>query len=195
MLFARTDHTNCSAIQDILDEFCAISRQTITESKSRLYFSPNVDRDTKESLSDILGFQSTSTIMKYLGILIKVSGSLTRDFNFIVNRMKQKLAGWKASLLSQVRRAVLVQSSLSTIPNYMLQCTHLPAKVLDSIDRVDKNFLWGSSKSSKKMHWIGWEKVTKPKGEGGLGLQTVKRRNISLLAKLNWRFQIERDSL
>ena len=195
MLFARTDHTNCLAIRDILDEFCAISRQTISESKSRLYFSPNVDRDTKESLSDILGFQSTSTIMKYLGILIKESGSLTRDFNFIVNRMKQKLAGWKASLLSQVRRAVLVQSSLSTIPNYMLQCTHLPAKVLDSIDRVDKNFLWGSSKSSKKMHWIGWEKVIKPKGEGGLGLQTAKRRNISLLAKLNWRFQIERDSL
>ena len=133
--------------------------------------------------------------MKYLGILIKVSRSLTRDFNFIVNRMKQKLAGWKASLLSQVRRAVLVQSSLSRIPNYMLQYTHLPAKVLDSIDRVDKNFLWGSSKSSKKMHWIGWEKVIKPKGEGGLGLQIAKRRNISLLAKLNWRFQIERDSL
>ena len=45
------------------------------------------------------------------------------------------------------------------------------------------------------MHWIGWEKVIKPKGEGGLGLQIAKRRNISLLAKLNWRFQIERDSL
>ena len=35
------------------------------------------------------------------------------------------------------------------------------------------------------MHWIGWEKVTKPKGEGGLGLQTAKGRNISLLAKMN----------
>ncbi|KAK9985511.1 hypothetical protein SO802_030462 [Lithocarpus litseifolius] len=56
VLFARADHTNCSAIQDVLDEFCAIFGQTISDSKSRVYFSPNVDRDTKESLSDILGF-------------------------------------------------------------------------------------------------------------------------------------------
>nr|XP_023874857.1 uncharacterized protein LOC111987377 [Quercus suber] len=141
VLFARADYTNCSAIRDVLDEFCAISGQTISESKSKVFFSPNVDRDTKESLSDILGFQSTLTIGKYLGIPIKVPDSLTRDFNFIVDRMKQKLAGWKASLLSQARRAVLVQSSLSTIPNYVMQCTHLPAKVLDSINRVNKNFL------------------------------------------------------
>ncbi|XP_075670193.1 uncharacterized protein LOC142639955 [Castanea sativa] len=69
------------------------------------------------------------------------------------------------------------------------------AKVSDNIDRVNKNFLWGSFESSKKMHWIGREKVTKPKGEGGLGLQTTKERNISLLVKLNWRFQTEADSL
>ena len=124
-----------------------------------------------------------------------MSGSSTRDFNFIVDRMKQKLAGWKASLLSQAGRAVLVQSSLSTIPNYVMQCTYLPAKVLDSIDWVNKNFLWGFTESSRKMHWIGWEKVTKSKEEGGLGLQTAKGRNTSLLAKLNWRFQTEGDSL
>ena len=150
-----------------------------------------MDRDTKESLSDILGFQSTLTIGKYLGIPIKVPGSSTWDFNFIVDRMKQKLAGWKASLLSQAGRVVLDQSSLSTIPNYVMQCTHLPAKVLDNIDRVNRNFLWGSTKSSRKMHWIGWEKVTKPKEEGGLGLQAAKGRNTSLLAKLNWRFQTD----
>ena len=123
MLFARADYTNCSAIRDVLDDFCASSGQTISESKSRVYFSPNVDCDTKESLSDILGFQSTLSIGKYLGIPIKVLDSLTQDFNFIVDRMKQKLAGWKTSLLSQAGRAVLVQSSLSIIPNYVMQCT------------------------------------------------------------------------
>lgn len=57
------------------------------------------------------------------------------------------------------------------------------------------NFLWGSSESSKKIHWVGWHKVTKPKEKGGLGLQTAKGRNISLLAKLNWRLHVEKEAL
>lgn len=41
------------------------------------------------------------------------------------------------------------------------------------------------------MHWVSWQKVTKSKEEGGLGLQTAKGRNTTLLAKLNWRFHTE----
>lgn len=45
------------------------------------------------------------------------------------------------------------------------------------------------------MHWVGWDKVTRPVVEGGLGLQTAKGRNLAYLAKLNWRFYIEKDAL
>ena len=41
------------------------------------------------------------------------------------------------------------------------------------------------------MHWVKWDVVTKPKELGGLGLQSVKGRNIALLAKLNRRFHTE----
>lgn len=44
------------------------------------------------------------------------------------------------------------------------------------------------------MHMVSWEKITKPKDEGGLGLQAAKERNLALLAKLNWRFHIEKQS-
>ena len=71
VLFARADGTNCSTIRDVLDEFCSISGQTISEAKSRAYFSPNVDRDTRESLSDILGFSSTPfDLVSTLGYLL-----------------------------------------------------------------------------------------------------------------------------
>ena len=112
-----------------------------------------------------------------------------------MDRIKQKLSGWKVNLLSMAGRTVLIQSSLSTIPNYNMQCAYLPSKVLDGIDRISKNFLWGSTCTSKKMHWVGWHKVTRPRKEGGLGLQSAKGRNTSLLAKLNWRFHSEKDSL
>ena len=37
--------------------------------------------------------------------------------------------------------------------------------------------------------------MTKPKEEGGLGLQTAKGQNIAMLAKLNWRLATEKEAL
>ena len=102
--------------------------------------------------------------------------------------MKQKLSGWKANLLSLASRRVLIQSSLATILTYIMQCSYLPGRVLNGLDRVNRNFLWGSTESAKKIYWVGWEKVTKSKEEGGLGLQIANDMNVALLSKLNWRF-------
>ena len=86
----------------------------------------------------------------------------------------------------------------STISNYATQCITLPSIILQGVDKFIWNFLWGSSKSKKnkiKLHLIGWNEITKPKEEGGLGIQVAKPKNIVLLAKLNWRFHLEKSSL
>ena len=66
-----------------------------------------MDRDQRESLCDILGFASTPNLGKYLGIPIKHLGT-PMDVNFVLDRVKQKLAGWKANLLSPVGRSVFI---------------------------------------------------------------------------------------
>ncbi|XP_075673848.1 uncharacterized protein LOC142643189 [Castanea sativa] len=170
VFFARVDYINYSVIRDVLDDFCSISRQTVSEAKSRVCFSPNVDRDTRESLCDILGFASTPNLGKYPRIPIKQLDSSSQDFNSIFDRVKNKLAGWKANMLSLAGQSMLIQASLATIPAYVIQCTYFPGRILEGIDRVNHNFLWGTSDSVKKIHWVGWQKVTKPKDEGGLGL-------------------------
>ena len=119
-MFARADYINCSAIRDVLDVFCSILGQTVSEAKLRVYFSPNVDRDTRESLWDILGFASTLNLGKYLGIPIKQPGSSSQDFNFILDRVQKKLVGWKANMLSLAGRSVLIQASLAKIPAYVM---------------------------------------------------------------------------
>lgn len=194
MLFAKAYGVNCSAIRDVLDLFCSLSGQTVSESKSRVYFSPNVDRDTRESLCDILGFASTPFLGKYLGFPLKQLGSSSQDFNFILDRVKQKLTGWKANLLSLAGRTILIKASLAATPSYVMQFSYLLGRVLDGLDRINRNFLWGSTDTTKKIHWVGWEKVIKPKEEGGLGLQFAKGRNLALLSKLNWRFHTEGEA-
>ena len=155
VLFGRVDRRSCAVIRDVLDEFCSTSGQSVSITKSRVYFSPNVDRDTRALLCDILGFASTLSLGKYLGFPIKHPGATTQEFNFILDRVKQKLPGWKANMLSLAGRAVLIQASSSTIPSYVVQGTYLPGRILDGIDRVNRNFLWGSSETTRKIHWVG----------------------------------------
>lgn len=191
LFFAKAYIQNNLAIREVLDEFCSILRQTISEAKSRVYFSPNVSREMREKLGDIIGFASTPA----LGFPLKQAGTPSHDFNFILDRVKQKLSNWKANMLSMAGRSVLIQASLTAIPAHVMQCSYLPGRILEGIDRVNQNLLWGSSESARKIHWVGWKKVTKSKEEGGLGLHFAREINIALLAKLNWRFHTEGGAL
>ena len=139
--------------RSMLDNFCNLFGQSVSEAKSRVCFSPNIDPSDKEALSDILGFQQTECLGKYLGFPIKHKGNSSQDFNFVLDRVKSKLAGWQANLLSMAGKVVLVQASSLAIPAYIMQSNQLPARVLEGIDRVNRNFLWGSDESKGKMHW------------------------------------------
>ena len=104
---------------------------------------------------------------RYLGFPLKFVDRGTRDFNFVVHKVQQKLFGWQASLLSLAGRRVLIQSSSNPIPDYVMQGALLPAIVCTEIDRANRNFLWGSTLEKGKMHWVNWNTVTLPKEQVG----------------------------
>ncbi|XP_075652482.1 uncharacterized protein LOC142622815 [Castanea sativa] len=62
VLFANADMENCIAVNDVLQKFCAKSGQKVSASKTRVFFSPNVDADLKDYLTNLLGFDSTTNL-------------------------------------------------------------------------------------------------------------------------------------
>ena len=106
-----------------------------------------------------------------------------------------KLAGWKIRFLSFAGRSVLVKSVMSTIPNYVMQAAALPTHLCDKLDKINRDFLWGSTSEKRRLHLVGWSKIIRLKEEGGLGIQAAKFKNLALLAKLNWRLNQEKESL
>ena len=75
-----------------------------------------------------------------------------------------------------------------------MQCVALLTKIMNSIDRLSCNFLWGSSEGKKRLHLVSWKKITKSKKDGGLGIQAAKAKNVANLAKLNWRLHTKSSS-
>ena len=67
VLFAKVDRKNCVVVKEVLDSFCQLSGQKVSQEKSRVFFSPNVSANGRIDLCNILGFQTTPSLGKYLG--------------------------------------------------------------------------------------------------------------------------------
>ena len=194
ILFYKVDSKACNAIAEVLEKFCKESGQKISQDKSHVYFSPNVSEEMKEEVWEKLGFNETQNIGKYLGFPILHKGANRRQYNDIVERVMNKLSRWKAKFLSFASRSVLIKSVMAAMPNHVMRGAALPTHICDKLDKINRDFLWGSTSDRQKMHLVGWNKIVQPKEEGGLGIQAARAKNIALLSKLNWRMYHEQDA-
>ena len=90
---------------------------------------------------------------------------------------------------------MLIKSVMSAIPNHVMQGAVIPVNVCKKLDKINRDFLWGSTNEKRKMHMVSWSKIVRSKEEGGLGIQEARAKNIALLSKLNWRMYHEQDTL
>ena len=65
---------------------------------------------------------------------------------------------------------MLIKSIMVVIPNHVMQGVALLNHLCEKLDKINKDFLWGSSTEKKKLHLVGWSKIIRPKDEGGLGI-------------------------
>ncbi|GMY29704.1 putative RNA-directed DNA polymerase [Fagus crenata] len=130
-----------------------------------------------------LGIKVSNNFGKYLGVPIIADARDKKAFEFLIEKVRDKLAGWKAKTLSMAGRCTLINSVSSAIPTHVMQCCLLPSKTCVELDKLNRNFLWGDSSAKKKLHLIKWDSVSRPKEEGGLGIKRSRCRNKALLAK------------
>ncbi|XP_026396487.1 uncharacterized protein LOC113291135 [Papaver somniferum] len=53
------------------------------------------------------------------------------------------------------------------------KCKNMPVSVVKEMERIIRNFLWGSSTSVKKRSWVSWTRVNLPKSRGGAGIKKL----------------------
>lgn len=146
-------------------------------------------------LAPFVGLLLRKIFGMHLGVPLIHNKVSIRHYQYIIETLEKKLAGWKSDSLNLTGRSTMVQSVTSTTPNYTMQTVALPTPIINQIDKINRNFLWGDTSNKKRIHLINWDTVCRPKHCGGLGIRKAGATNLALLAKLGWRIMTERQPL
>ncbi|QHO46030.1 LINE-1 retrotransposable element ORF2 protein [Arachis hypogaea] len=186
ILFAEASLEQAVIINNCLNAFCDSSGQKVSQDKTRVFFSRNVGNNVRTIISEALNLSRTDDLGKYLGIPLHHSRVSESTFNNIIDKMNTNLNSWKASSLSLAGRNTLVKSVLSSIPSYTMQTAFLPKATCNAIDKKCRNFFWGDTNQTRKIHLVSWKKVCEPKKSGGLGIHRASTLNHSFMTKVGW---------
>ncbi|KAK8930502.1 hypothetical protein KSP39_PZI016628 [Platanthera zijinensis] len=96
-------------------------------------------------MSSILGISLTKNLGKYLGVPL-IHGRITKaTYVEIVEKVASRLTSWKSKHLSLAGGATLMKAVTSAIPTYCMQTVLLPKGVAETIELLNRRFLWGGS--------------------------------------------------
>eukprot|EP00253_Pinus_taeda_P022159 PITA_22159 len=171
------------AFKQILKYFSLATSMEVNLSKSKIFFfSTNIA--IQRNISRILGFQRDSLPSKYLGIPLTARPMHKSIWEMALNKMQDRVNKWTFRALNLAGRLVLTKDVLQSIPIFMLSALPAPKGILEQIRDIQRDFMWGKEETIKKWALASWEKICKPKSQGGLGLDDQEILCKALGAKL-----------
>lgn len=162
LLFTHAKASQANIIRDVLQEFCKASGLKVNIHKSCFMSSKNVTHIKVAKVASIVNFKHTVNLGKYLGFPMWTGRVKNSDFFFLMDKINNRVAGWKGKLLSRAGRVTLAKSIIVAIPTYTMQNLWLPDGICDSIDATVRNFVWGR----KTCHWVNWNSMTQHRSRG-----------------------------
>ncbi|KAL4282105.1 hypothetical protein GQ457_03G003350 [Hibiscus cannabinus] len=193
IIFCGASETQIKNVVRLLKGFEIASGLKLNLLKSKL-IGVNVENNVIDSWANLLHCKRENLPCSYLGLPLGATKNSVHLWAPIVERFKQKLAGWKSRCLSFAGKLALVKSVLASVPIYFISIFAIPATIKSLLSKLIARFLWGSL-DKKAVHWVSWETMCLPKSRGGLGLVDFGIKNRALLNKWLWKYGTEPNSL
>jgi hypothetical protein len=128
------------------------------------------DSDVVESVAASLGYGVGTLPCNYLGLPIGANMKRIRYWGPVIERFQNRLSCWKAKTLSFAGRVTLAKSVLGSLPSYFLSLFKAPKAVINTWEGLRRKFVWGGVGTGKKISWVKWDKLIRPKCIGGIGI-------------------------
>jgi hypothetical protein len=195
LILMKADMNNATSLQQVLDTYCANSGQMVSVAKSSIFFSPNTNALMRAEICEALHINTEALSDKYLGLPALVGADRIDSFEHFVERIIQRINGWKEKFLSIGGKEILLKAVAQAISVYAMSVFLIPKGVCKRMMDAISPFWWGDDDNSKHMHWFAWWKLCYPKKEGGMGFRDLNSFNLAILAKQAWRLISNPESL
>ncbi|XP_022041188.1 uncharacterized mitochondrial protein AtMg00310-like [Helianthus annuus] len=84
---------------------------------------------------------------------------------------------------------------MGALPNYYMSMFLAPKKVIQKLEAIRRNFVWGSKVGKNKICWIAWKTMVRPREYGGFGIGDLRNTNLALLVKWAWKYKTNQEAL
>lgn len=119
------------------------SGHNFNKTKSKIIVSKTCHPQIKISLTNLFDINISNSLGMYLGFPITDKKPKSKDYQFLIDRMRFRLNNLNAKWISMAGRNTLASSMLNTLPNHIMQLLLLPSKTLSTIGKVQRDFICG----------------------------------------------------
>ena len=149
LILMRADLQNAVTLKRVLDTYCSSSGQLVSTPKSSIFFSPNTSVLVREGICGELDILTEALSDTYLGLPTMVGVDRSDCFQHLIDRVCQRLKGWKEKVLSMQGKEILLKSVAQAIPSYAMSVFKLPKSICKSITNEMSSFWWVDDEDRK----------------------------------------------
>ncbi|KAJ4791253.1 RNA-directed DNA polymerase (Reverse transcriptase) [Rhynchospora pubera] len=121
-----------SQLRTTLSDFCTMSGQLIGIDKSRIWFSKRTSSDLRNYCMNSFQAVQGGNNQVYLGVPILTSSC--SHYNYLLDKIDAKLSNWKARMLSQAAKLVLLKTVIEPMLLYSMGAGYIPDSILQKIN-------------------------------------------------------------
>lgn len=191
MLFADDSYLHCKAttgeafkVSQLLQDFEHASGQQVNRQKSSIFFSTNTTEMFRAAISGQMRMNEASEDSMYLGLPNIMGRNKNVILGFLKDKVRKRVVNWDGQIISKPAKEILLKTVIQALPTYAMSVFLLPLEMCKDIEQLMCRFCWKTdTKNNKGIHWASWDRMCKPKGNGGMGFRKLHDFNVALLRK------------
>jgi hypothetical protein len=194
LLFLSYEENSARCMKWMMIYFEKVPGKRINYHKSDLVPS-NLEEEETQEYAKIFCCKIGKLLFIYLGVPLHHERLRREDIQPIVDKIMNRIAGWKGRFLSYGARLTLLKACLTSIPIYLMSIIKFPKWAIEAINSQMARFFWDDNEDKHMIHLFNIQSLYFKKEHGGLGIPDLRNLNMCLLSSWIQRYQDSENKL